>query len=144
MRYKLKDKEKPEVKKEILQRIKAKTAEINRYQQRVFKFKQNRVFRNNWGWFYKQIDGREEGEKVAIPDAKETKTFWTDIWVQEVEHNKDAAWFREINMMNGKKNRHEHRFHSRGWRKCYRTDVFYQKSRKDAEGSQRVLGTSYT
>ena len=49
MRYKLKDKEKPEVKKEILQRIKAKTAEINRYQQKVFKFKQNRVFRNNWG-----------------------------------------------------------------------------------------------
>ena len=103
MRYKLKDKEKPEVKKEILQRIKAKTAEINRYQQRVFKFQQNRVFRNNWGRFYKQIDGREEGEEVAIPDAKETKTFWTDIWVQEVEHNKDAAWFRKINMMNGKK-----------------------------------------
>ena len=33
----------------ILQRIKAKTNEINRYQQRVSQFQQNRFFRNNEG-----------------------------------------------------------------------------------------------
>ena len=37
-RYKLKEKGKPTVKEEILQRIKAKTAKINKYQQRVSQF----------------------------------------------------------------------------------------------------------
>ena len=66
-------------------------------------FQQNRFFRNNEGRFYKQIDGNEEGEEIVIPDAQEAKTFWTDIWGQEVEHNKDATWSREIKKdMNGK------------------------------------------
>ena len=49
MRYKLKEKGKPKVKEEILQRIKAKTAKINRHQQRVSQFQQNGFFRNNAG-----------------------------------------------------------------------------------------------
>ena len=52
-RYKLKEKGKPTVKEEILQRIKAKTAKINKYQQRVSQFQQYRFFRINDGWFYK-------------------------------------------------------------------------------------------
>ena len=82
-RYKLKEKGKPKVKEEILQRITAKTAKINRYQQRVSQFQQNRFFRNNEGQFYKQIDGSEEGEEIVILDAQEAKTFWTDIWAKK-------------------------------------------------------------
>ena len=85
---KLKEKGKPKVKEEILQRIKVKTAKINRYQQRVSQIQQNRFFRNNEGRSYKQIDGNKEGEEIVIPDSQEAKTFWTDIWGQEVEHNK--------------------------------------------------------
>ena len=48
-RYKLKEKGKPTVKEEILQRIKAKTAKINKYQQRVSQFQQYRFFRINDG-----------------------------------------------------------------------------------------------
>ena len=66
-------------------------------------FKQNRLFRNNEGWFYNQIDGSEEGEEIVKSDAQEGKIFWTDIWSQEVEHDKDATWLREIKKdMNGK------------------------------------------
>ena len=43
-RYKMKEKGKPKVKEEILQRIKAKTGKVNRYQQRVSQFQQNRFF----------------------------------------------------------------------------------------------------
>ena len=104
-RYKLKEKGKPKVKQGILQRIKAKTDKINRYQQRVSQVQQNRFFRNNEGRFYRQIDESEEGKEIVIPDAQEAKTFWTDIWGQDVEHNKDATWLREIkNDMNLKKN----------------------------------------
>ena len=86
-----------------MQRIKAKTVTIDRYQQRVSQFQQNSFFKNNEGRFYKQIDGSEEEEAIVIPDAQEAKTFWTDIWGQEVEHNKDAIWLGEIQKdMNGK------------------------------------------
>ena len=51
-RYKMKEKWKPKVKEEILQRIKAKSGKVNRYQQRVSQFQQNRFFRNNEGQFY--------------------------------------------------------------------------------------------
>ena len=51
-RYKMKEKGKPKVKEEILQRIKAKTGKVNRYQKRVGQFQQNRFFRNNEGQFY--------------------------------------------------------------------------------------------
>ena len=96
-------KEKSKVKEKILQRIKAKTAKINRYQQRVSQFQQNRFFGNNEGRFYKQIDGSEEGEEIVMPDSQEAKIFWTDIWGQEVEHNKDATLLREIKKdINGK------------------------------------------
>ena len=51
-RYKMKEKGKPKVKEEILQRIKAKTGKVNRYQKGVSQFQQNRFFRNNEGQFY--------------------------------------------------------------------------------------------
>ena len=83
----MKEKRQAKVKEEILQRIKAKTAKINGYQRRVSQFQQNSFFINNEGWFNNQVDGSEEGEEIVIPDLQEVKTFWTDIWGQEVELN---------------------------------------------------------
>ena len=77
-RFKLKEKGKPKV-KQILQITKVKTAKVNRYQQRMSQFQRNRFFRNNVGRFYKQIDGSEEGEEIAMPNAQGAKTFWADI-----------------------------------------------------------------
>ena len=101
-RYKLKENGKPKVKEEILQKIKAKTAKMNRYQQKMSDFQQNGFFRNNVGRFYKQIDGSEEGEEIVIPDIQEAKTFWADIWGKEVEHNTDTTWLREIRFQIGR------------------------------------------
>ena len=79
-RCKLKEREKPKVKEEILQGFKAKTGKINRCQQTVTQFQQNSFFRDNEDQFRSQIDGREEGEEIVIPDAQEAKTFWTEIF----------------------------------------------------------------
>ena len=81
-RYKLKEKGTSKVKEQILQRIKVRIDNINRYQQRLNQLQQNRFFRNNEGRFYKQIDGREEREEMIIPDVQEAKIFWTVIWGQ--------------------------------------------------------------
>ena len=63
-----------------MQRSKAKSSKVNRYQQRVSQFQQNRFCTNNEGRFYKQIDGSAEEEKNVIPCAQEAKVFWKDIW----------------------------------------------------------------
>ena len=63
-----------------MQRIKAKTSKINRYQQRVSQFQQNRFCTNNEDRFYKQIDGSAEEEKNVISYVQEAKAFWKDIW----------------------------------------------------------------
>ena len=55
-KQKFKEKGKPNVKEEILPRIRAKTATMNIYQQRVSQFQENRFFRNNQRQFHKQID----------------------------------------------------------------------------------------
>ena len=58
---------------------------INRCQPRMSQFQHNRFFRNNDGPFYKQIDGSKEGEEIVIPGAQEGKTYWTDIWGQQIK-----------------------------------------------------------
>ena len=83
----MKEKRQAKVKEEILRRIKAKTAKIKGYQQRVSQFQQNRFFINNKSWFNNEVYGSEEGEEIVILDAQEVKTFWTDTWGQEVELN---------------------------------------------------------
>ena len=54
----------------LLQIIKAKTVKINRYQQGVSQFQQNRFFRNNEGRFDEQRDESEEGGEMEIPDTQ--------------------------------------------------------------------------
>ena len=68
-------------------------------------FQQKGFFRNNEGRFYKQIDESEEGEEIIIPDAQEAKTFWTDIWGQEMEHDNDVTWLRESKKDMNEKNK---------------------------------------
>ena len=63
------------------------------------------IFKNNESRFYKKIDGSEDGEEIVIPDAQEQKTFWTNIWGHEVEHNKGATWLREIKKNMNRKNK---------------------------------------
>ena len=75
---------------ELKQRIVAIAAKVRRYQERVEKFRQNRMFQNNQRQFYRELN--QEGEKCDDdqPDAEESKKFWRDIWSEFVDHNSDA------------------------------------------------------
>ena len=85
------------VKEEIRQRIKAKIAMISRYQQRINQYQQNRMFKNNESRFYQQLNNEDEQNKDnAIPDADESKQFWSEIWDKEVEHNRRAEWLSDF------------------------------------------------
>ena len=83
-------------KEEIRQKIKAKTGKITRYQQRVSQYQQNRLFRNNEGRFYQQLNNESEHLENEVPDAETARNFWSDIWSKEVQHNKNANWLHEF------------------------------------------------
>ena len=58
---------------ELKQRIVAIAAKVRRYQERVDRFRQNRMFQNNQRQFYRELN--EEGERYDddLPDAEESK-----------------------------------------------------------------------
>ena len=62
-------------KEEIHQKIKAKTGKITRYQQRISQYQQNRLFRNNEGRFYQQLNNEKEHFENEVPDAETARNF---------------------------------------------------------------------
>ena len=58
---------------ELKQRIVAIAAKVRRYQERVDRFRQNRMFQNNQRQFYRELN--EEGERYddELSDAEESK-----------------------------------------------------------------------
>ena len=92
-KYKMKQKSPRTAREEIKQRIAAKTGKIKRYQQRIHQFQQNRLFINNEGRFYQNLNAENEHQDSEAPDANDAKNFWSNIWRQEAHHNKEAEWF---------------------------------------------------
>ena len=72
---------------ELKQRIVAIAAEVRRYQERIDRFRQNRMFQNSQRQFYREVN--QEGEKVS-------KKFWGDIWIESVDHNRDTKWLKNL------------------------------------------------
>ena len=93
-RYNIKQRGLQTTKEIICQRIKAKAAKIKRYNQRMSQFQQNRLFNNNEGRFYQQLNNDQGWEESEAPDPEEAKTFWSDIWSKEGKHKKDAEWLK--------------------------------------------------
>ena len=80
---------------ELKQRVIAKKAKINRYDQRIKQFQQNRMFRTSQKQFYQQING-EVRQNDITPDAEESRLFWSDIWDNPKEHNQNAEWLENV------------------------------------------------
>ena len=45
---------------------------------------------------YSEFNGRPIGTSGDIPDAEESKKFWSEIWSQKKEHNTDARWLKDL------------------------------------------------
>ena len=85
---------------ELKQRIVAIAAKVRRYQERdqerVDRFRQNKMFQNNHRQFYRELN--QEGERYDDnqPDAEESKKVCGDIWRELVDHNRDAKWLKHL------------------------------------------------
>ena len=81
---------------ELKQRILAIVAKVRRYQERVDRFRQNRMFQNNQMQFYREVNREGERWDDDEPDAEESKKFWGDIWSESVDHNRDAKYLKNL------------------------------------------------
>ena len=80
---------------ELKERLQAKVAKLKRYEQRVNQFRINRLFQQDQKKIYQEFNGTSKSEGVA-PDAGESERFWSSIWGNKVQHNKDAEWLKEL------------------------------------------------
>ena len=80
-------------------RIAAFAANVKRYQERVDRFRQNKMFQNNQRQFYREMNQEGETCDDDQPDAEELKKFWGDIWSALADHNRDVKWLLQRKSM---------------------------------------------
>ena len=72
-------------------KIKAGCTKIQRYVERSVQFHQNNLFKNNQSSLYKELSGSET-ENNPAPDAAQATEFWSGIWSERGEHDREAKW----------------------------------------------------
>ena len=65
---------------ELKQRILAKAAKISRYEQRIQQYRINRLFKVDQKKVYNKFNGQTGSSNGDIPNAEESRTFWSEIW----------------------------------------------------------------
>ena len=94
-KYRVKSKGIKTVIEELQQRMIAKSAKIKRYEQRTTQFRQNRMFYIDQKKIYTELNNG--GKKSSdVPDAENSRRFWSDIWSTNKQHNKEAQLLKEM------------------------------------------------
>ena len=76
-------------------RISAKTLRLKRYTSRVKQYRQNRTFKNNQKALYEELHGKMRQEQVIL-DAEESITFWSELWDNQADHERNAEWIMKV------------------------------------------------
>ena len=71
-------------------------SEVRRYQQRVDRFRQSRMFQNNQRQFYRELNQKGEGCDHDQSGTEESKRFWGDKWSESVDHKRDVKWLNDL------------------------------------------------
>ena len=81
---------------ELKQRILAKAAKLSRYEQRIQQYRITRLFKVDQKKVCNEFNGQTESSNKNIPNAEESRTFWSGIWSVEKKHNKEAKWLSDL------------------------------------------------
>ena len=82
------------VHKEVRQRLVAIGAKLERYDNRTKQYRQNRLFELNQKRFFKELEGAQR--ESVIPDAEDSRRFWSDKWDRAVAHRETTDWLRRV------------------------------------------------
>ena len=94
-KYRVKRKGLKTVIEELKQSMLAKNAKVKRYVQRIEQFRQNRIFDLNQKKIYAELN-RNQIRSNDVPNAEECTKFWGDILGVRKEHNREAAWLKDL------------------------------------------------
>ena len=81
--------------KELKQQLHTKTGKLEKYEERVNQYK-IRMFVQNQKKVYQQIDGVRKIYNDEKLNAERSKHFWSNIWDNEEEHERNAEWLMEL------------------------------------------------
>ena len=84
-KYKLKETKLLGVKEKLIQKLKAKSGKIKRYDKRIKQYHQNKQFRNNESGFYSRLNNEDVHVTSELPGKKEAKEFGQTYGVK-MEH----------------------------------------------------------
>lgn len=83
-------------------KIHSGTCKIQSYLKRELQYRQNTLFKNDQKQLYKELGGTSQTDTAAAPDAKEATDFWSGIWSNPVEHNRNAEWLKRAKRVNAR------------------------------------------
>jgi len=72
---------------EVKQRLVALLARPQLYEARHKHWRQNHLFKTDQKQLYQELGGQEKAKHV-VPNATESRKFWSDLWDQPVQHNR--------------------------------------------------------
>ena len=78
---------------QLKQRIVAIAAKVRRYQERLDRFRQNRMSQSNQRQFYKELNQEGERWDDDQPVAEESKKF---LESESVDHDRDGKWLKDF------------------------------------------------
>ncbi|KAL1446231.1 hypothetical protein WDU94_005609 [Cyamophila willieti] len=82
----------------LRQKVAACGYKIRKYNKRVKKYKQNKLFSRHQKKFYQSITKDNFPENARPPSALSLFTFWNQIWGDETQHNPNASWITNEEM----------------------------------------------
>ena len=87
------------VMEECRQQIKSKRGKLNRDNNRINQYQQNRTFRNNEGMFHKKLNNDSYIQNInCTPDENESREIWKKIWGINKVYNKILDGFQISNL----------------------------------------------
>ena len=80
---------------ELKQSVLAKVVKIERYNERIKQYKQNRLFDIDQKKLFASLNGKTK-ESNEISDADQSRVFWSGICSESKEHNRNADRLKKI------------------------------------------------
>ena len=76
------------VHKDVQQRLVAAGAKQERHDIRTDQYRQNQLFESDQERLFDELKGTQR--ESVIPDAEESRNFWSDIWADVVTHRENT------------------------------------------------------
>lgn len=75
------------------QKLQALAKRLKRYKKSENRRKQNQLFNTNQKKFYQTLDNLETTVNTP-PNIKNVEHFWSSIWSNPIQHNRQAQWIQ--------------------------------------------------